>query len=152
MPAMKTRRAGKRSQSDAPAVHKVVAKVAPKAKEPEAAVVTAVSVAEVGGGASADDLAVMVEGALVAQQARLTPASGRWWKPLASHRSSAVIVKKKAPKGGAWARRKEKEKAALDVRMLEKELRLQYAQTKQVRACVCVRVRVCVCIRMYVYT
>lgn len=79
------------------------------------------------------------EGAVVAQQARLTPASGRWWKPLASHRTSAMVVKKKAPKGGAWARRKAKEKAKSEVIMLERELREQYAQSKQVRgsACVC---------------
>eukprot|EP00038_Savillea_parva_P010292 m.189258 g.189258 ORF g.189258 m.189258 type:complete len:175 (+) comp17693_c0_seq1:74-598(+) len=62
---------------------------------------------------------------------RRTPASGRWWKPMPSGRSSAKAVKSKPKKGSSWARRKEKEKAYKDVTQFEKELKERNAREKQ---------------------
>lgn len=68
------------------------------------------------------------------EQFRITPASGRWWKPTYTSRSSAKAVKNKPKKGNTWDRRKNKEKLHRDVVTLQNELVEQKARHLQVRA------------------
>eukprot|EP00037_Helgoeca_nana_P018628 m.178285 g.178285 ORF g.178285 m.178285 type:complete len:180 (+) comp24516_c0_seq1:52-591(+) len=65
------------------------------------------------------------------EQFRITPASGRWWKPTYTSRSSAKAVKNKPKKGNTWDRRKNKEKLHRDVVTLQNELVEQKARHLQ---------------------